>query len=90
MSVPPPTNQYEWIRWLSGTNAQVLLLNLCSHIDDASVTREALQTLIAGWRANAHKPLGDDSWLATVDTYLEVHVHARLYYFSHEQQESTS
>jgi hypothetical protein len=28
-----PTS-YEWVRWLSGVDATVLLVNLCQHIDD--------------------------------------------------------
>ena len=28
-----PTS-HEWVRWLSGVDATVLLLNLCQHIDD--------------------------------------------------------
>jgi hypothetical protein len=48
---------HEWVRWLSGVDATVLLLNLCQHIDDSRVTRDALVTLVHRWRANALQAL---------------------------------
>lgn len=72
-----PTS-HEWVRWLSGVDAAVLLLNLCQHIDDPHVTRDALVTLVHQWRANALQALHAEDWRASVDAYLEVMVDARL------------
>lgn len=72
-----PTS-HEWVRWLSGVDATVLLLNLCQHIDDPNVSRDALVTLVHQWRANALRALTADDWKASVDKYLDVTVDARL------------
>jgi hypothetical protein len=77
-----PTS-HEWVRWLSGVDATVLLLHLCQHIDNPHVTRDALVTLVHQWRANALEALQADDWKAFVDKYLEVAVDARLYLLSH-------
>jgi hypothetical protein len=76
-----PTS-HEWVRWLSGADAGVLLLRLCQHIDDLHVTRDALVTLVHGWRANAMQALTAEDWKASVDAYLEVAVDARMYLLS--------
>ena len=76
-----PTS-HEWVRWLSGVDATVLLLNLCQHIDQRDVTREALVALVHQWRANALQALRADDWKASVDEYLEVAVDARMYLLS--------
>jgi hypothetical protein len=76
-----PTS-HEWVRWLSGVDATVLLLNLCQHIDNHSVSRDALVTLVHEWRANALQALHADDWKASVDAYLEVSVDARMYLLS--------
>lgn len=73
---------YEWVRWLSGGDAMVLLMYLCQHINDPSITREALERLVHGWRANALNALVADDWKASVDGFLEVHADARLYLLS--------
>ena len=71
----------EWIRWLSGPDAQLLLMSLCQHVEDVTVSREALVRLVEGWRTNAMRALGADTWRARVDDYLEVEVDARLFLF---------
>jgi hypothetical protein len=76
-----PTS-HEWVRWLSGVDATVLLLSLCQRIDDPQVTREALITLVHEWRANALEALRAEDWKASVDAYLEVAVDARMYLLS--------
>ena len=73
---------HEWIRWLSGVDATVLLLNLCHHIDNPAVTKDALVTLVHEWRANALRALTAEDWKASVDAYLEVTVDARMYLLS--------
>jgi hypothetical protein len=76
-----PTS-HEWVRWLSGVDATVLLLTLCQHIDNPHVPRDALVTLVHQWRANALEALRAEDWRASVDAYLEVMVDARLYLLS--------
>ena len=76
------STSHEWVRWLSGVDATVLLLNLCQRIDDPQVTREALATLVHQWRANALQALHAEDWKASVDAYLEVAVDARMYLLS--------
>jgi hypothetical protein len=76
------STSHEWVRWLSGVDAAVLLGNLCQHIDDPQVTRDALVTLVHQWRANALEALTADDWKASVDGYLEVTADARLYLLS--------
>jgi hypothetical protein len=73
---------HEWVRWLSGMDATVLLGNLCQHIDNPTVTKDALVTLVHQWRANALEALQADNWKASVDGYLEVTADARLYLLS--------
>jgi hypothetical protein len=76
------STSHEWVRWLSGVDATVLLLNLCQHIDNPDVTRETLVALVHQWRANALQALRADDWKASVDGYLEVAVDARMYLLS--------
>jgi hypothetical protein len=76
------STSHEWVRWLSGVDATVLLGNLCQHIDNPTVTRDALVTLVHQWRANALEALQADNWKASVDGYLEVTADARLYLLS--------
>jgi hypothetical protein len=45
-------------------------------------TREALVALVHQWRANALQALTAEDWKASVDTYLEVAVDARMYLLS--------
>jgi hypothetical protein len=91
---PPPSpdatllTSHEWVRWLSGPDATLLLLTVFQHIDDPAVSREALVELAHGWRRQALKALTADDWTASVDKYLEVTVDARLYYFSHRLDQS--
>jgi hypothetical protein len=73
---------HEWVRWLSGVDATVLLFNLCQHIDNPHVSRDALVTLVHEWRANALHALQAEDWKASVDAYLEVTVDARMYLLS--------
>ena len=75
---PAWTTSHEWVRWLSGPDAQVLLLRLCQALDMPDTTLEQAQQLVQGWRANALKALTADDWTAPVDGYLEVRVDARL------------
>ena len=76
------STSHEWVRWLAGADATVLLLNLCQHIDTPHVTKDALVTLVHQWRTNALEALTADDWKASVDEYLEVTVDARLYLLS--------
>lgn len=76
-----PTS-HEWVRWLSGVDATVLLVKLCQFIDDPQVTKDTLVTVIHQWRANALEALTAEDWKASVDAYLEVAVDARLYLLS--------
>jgi hypothetical protein len=76
------STSHEWVRWLSGVDATVLLLNLCQHIDDPAVSRDALVTLVHQWRANALEAVQAEDWKASVDRYLEVTADARLYLMS--------
>lgn len=73
---------HEWVRWLSGVDATVLLLHLCQCVDNPQGTRDALVTLVHGWRANAVQAVQADDWTASVDKYLEGTVDARLYLLS--------
>jgi len=82
MTVETLLTSHEWMRWLSGVDATVLLLNLCQHIDNPDVTREALVALVHQWRANALQALTAEDWKASVDEYLEVAVDARMYLLS--------
>jgi hypothetical protein len=82
MSEEALLTSHEWVRWLSGVDATVLLLNLCQHIDHPDVTRDALVTLVHQWRANAVQALTAEDWKASVDDYLEVAVDARMYLLS--------
>jgi len=50
-------------------DATVLLLNLCQHIADPAVTKDALVTLVYQWRANALQALQAEDWKASVDAY---------------------
>ena len=70
MSGDPWTTSHEWVRWLSGQDAQVLLMHLCQAIDQPTVSREDLVTLVQGWRRNALKAVTADDWTAEVDAYL--------------------
>ena len=63
-----PTS-HEWVRWLSGVDAAVLLLHLCQHIAIPHVTKDALVTLVHAWRAHALRALTAADWKASVDTY---------------------
>jgi hypothetical protein len=76
------STSHEWVRWLSGVDATVLLLNLCQHIDAPHMTKDALVTLVHQWRANALEALQAEDWKASVDKYLEVSVDARMYLLS--------
>ena len=78
MSGDPWTTSHEWVRWLSGQDAQGLLMHLCQAIDQPTVSREDLVTLVQGWRHNALKAVTADDWTATVDRFLEVKADARL------------
>jgi hypothetical protein len=82
--IPPEIqDSHEWVRWLSGPDAALLLLTVFHHIDEPAVSREALVNLAHGWRRQALQALTADDWTASVDKYLEVTVDARLYYFTH-------
>ena len=85
MSGAPWTTSHEWVRWLSGQDAQVLLRHLCQAIDQPTVSREELVTLVQGWRHNALKAVTADDWTAEVDAYLEVRVDARLALLAQER-----
>ena len=76
------STSHEWVRWLSGADATVLLGKLCQCIDDPQVTRDTLVTVIHQWRANALEALTAEDWKASVDDYLEVRADARLYLLS--------
>lgn len=69
---------HEWVRWLSGTDAQVLLLELCHCLSQGDVPLATLRTMVEGWRANALRAIEADNWQAEVDAFLEVSVDARL------------
>jgi hypothetical protein len=76
------STSHEWVRWLSGVDAAVLLVKLCQCIDEPQVTKDTLVTVVHQWRANALKALTADDWKASVDDYLEVTADARLYLLS--------
>jgi hypothetical protein len=63
------STSHEWVRWLSGADATVLLCNLCPHIDHPGVTKDARVTLVHQWGANALEALQADDWKAAVDEY---------------------
>jgi hypothetical protein len=82
------TVSHEWVRWLSGADATVLLLHLCQCIDDPTVDRAGLTTLVHEWRSNALQAVTADDWKASVDGYLEVTADARLYVLSQDPRPS--
>jgi hypothetical protein len=85
MSEEDVSTSHEWVRWLSGADAAVLLGKLCQFIDDPQVTKDTLVTVVHQWRANALKALTADDWKASVDDYLEVTADARLYLLSQDK-----
>jgi len=70
--------QHDWIAWLRERDAQVLLLSLVQAVEAPDARLETLRRLVADWRANAVRALEANDWTASVDTYLEVRVDARL------------
>ena len=72
----------EWVRWLLGVDATVLLFKLWQYLDDPHVTKDTLVTLVHEWRVNALRALMAEDWKASVDDYLEVAVDARMYLLS--------
>jgi hypothetical protein len=77
--IPPEwETSHEWIRWLSGTDARVLLAWLAQQLEKDDTTLDEIRTILQRWRSNAlHAPLAE-KWTAEVDGYLEVKVDARL------------
>jgi hypothetical protein len=75
MARPEP---YDWIGWLGERDVQALSLSLMQAIEKATPL-ETLRIMVEGWRANAHEALTADNYRASVDTFLEVSVDARLY-----------
>jgi hypothetical protein len=73
---------FEWIRWISGTDAQLLLMFLCHCIMEHEPTLENLQWKVETWRTAALKALADPRWRAQVDEFLEVWADARLAWLS--------
>ena len=69
---------YDWIAWLSGQDAKVLLVALMTEIEHPSSEGMA-QQLCKGWRMNAHQAIEAEDWTAVVDGFLEVRVDARLF-----------
>jgi hypothetical protein len=71
---------YVWLSWLKERDAQVLLLTLMHAIEtpetEASVA--SLRVMVQNWRANALEACEAEDWCASVDSYLEVTVDARL------------
>jgi hypothetical protein len=77
-----PVPPYEWIRWLSGTDATALLMSLCAAIEQGNVPPETLRTMIQDWRTNAYGALGAENWQTSIDDSLDITVDARLYLLS--------
>jgi hypothetical protein len=77
-----PVPPYEWIRWLSGTDATALLMVLCAAIEKVNVSHETLRTMIQDWRTNASGALGAENWQTSVYASLDITVDARLYLLS--------
>jgi hypothetical protein len=78
-TIPPAwETSHEWIRWLSGTDAQVLLLWLVHQLDQEDITLAAIRSVVHTWRRNALQAPFAETWTAEVDGHLEVHVDARL------------
>ena len=46
---------------------------------DRGTSIESLQRMVEGWQEHAHEALAANDYRASVDTYLEVSVDARLY-----------
>lgn len=72
---------YEWLTWLSGRDAQMLLNSLMVAIEEETMPISAVRSMIQQWRVNAHQALTNEDWTAVVDGYLEVKVDARLFVF---------
>jgi hypothetical protein len=56
----------------------VLFIALMHGVEEGTPL-ETLRRMVEGWRANAHRALTADDYRATVDTFLEVTVDARVY-----------
>ena len=70
---------YDWVAWLSGADATVLLQHLLLMIESDGCTVATLQRIVQGWRENAHDALTNNDYKAEVDGYLEIHADARLF-----------
>jgi hypothetical protein len=76
--MPPADIQpYDWVAWLSGQDAKVLLIWLMKAIESPNGPDHSAD-MIAGWRANAYKALAAEDFTWCVDGYLEVYADARL------------
>jgi hypothetical protein len=72
---------YEWVRWLTGEDAQLLAWQLFQWIEDPTITREGLITRIRALQRNAHKVVMTNSWHMRLDNSLGVCVSEWMYLF---------
>lgn len=72
-----PEAHHEWVQWLSGRDAKVLLQWLAETITEGA-TIEGLELAVATYRRNALRALDADDWRAQVDGCRGVWVDARL------------
>jgi hypothetical protein len=72
--------RHEWIRWLMGEDAQLLLWQVCEWVDDPAMSREGLADRITTWQRNARKAAGSHAWTVKVDPRLGVCLDERLYH----------
>jgi hypothetical protein len=84
---PMSHTRHEWVRWLKGEDAQLLLRHLCEWIDDPTIAREQLTLRIHAYARLAHKAVGAQDWQVLVDPALGVGVDPWLYRFWQRQQE---
>ncbi len=72
---------YEWIRWLTGEDAQLLAWQLCQWIEDPTIPREGLTSRVRSLQRNAHRAVGSSSWNMRLDTALGLHINEWLHLF---------
>jgi hypothetical protein len=78
--------RHTWVQWLTGDDAQRLLVRLCQEIDDPTISREQLTTRVHTYARLAHKAVGSQRWEVLVDPALGVKVDPWLFRFWQRRQ----
>jgi len=72
---------YEWVRWLTGEDAQLLAWHLCQWIEDTAISREGLTTRIRALERNAYITVREQHWSKRLENTAGVCINEWLYHF---------